>query len=44
MLQIVEIARTEVVDAQHLVTFCNERIRQVRTKEAGGSGDQNAHC
>jgi hypothetical protein len=42
MLQVLEIAGGEVIDSEDAVPFGDEAIRQMRTEEAGGAGNENA--
>ena len=42
-LRVVTRSGDEVVDADHLVAIGQEALGEVRAKEAGGAGDENAH-
>jgi hypothetical protein len=43
MRQIFRSPSDEVVDPDHLVAVGKETVRQVRSEEAGGSGDHHTH-
>jgi hypothetical protein len=42
VLDVLQVARDQVVHADHVVAFLQEAVAQVRTQEAGGTGDEDA--